>query len=335
MTASVGGSAGTRSRGAGGVEFGIYLPQVALEFESMVGRALECERLGLDSFWLFDHLYTPGAPAAPSFEGWTLATALLARTSRLRLGHLVTCNTFRHPALLAKMATTLDVISGGRLEFGIGSGSYEQEHREAGLPWGTPGERADRLAEALDIITQMFEQPVTTYSGRYYDVHDLPNVPQPVQRPRPPVHIGGAGPKRTLPLVARYADVWNVPTYALDRLDELNRAMDAECERIGRDPASLRRSVEGVLAIAGAGQVDEAVALARRRYGQPGYGLDAGGFTGTPARVTDRIAELVDAGFTSFVFITHDRASTETLELLAGEVLPCFPRPAPAGRPAT
>src|SRR5579884_617920 len=286
-----------------GVQFGIYLPQVGMSFEDVLARALECERLGYDSFWLFDHLYSPGQPTVPSYEGFTLATALLARTSALRVGHLVLCNNFRHPALLAKMLTTLDVISGGRVEVGIGSGSVEREHLEAGIAWGPMAERSARLQEALEILTRMFAGPATTFEGDHYRVADLPNVPGPVQQPRPPIHIGGAGPKRTLPLVARYADVWNVPTYALDRLDELGRQVDAACERVGRDPATLVRSVEAVLAIA------------------PEDGLDAGGFAGTPAQVTERVGELVAAGFSSFVFITHDRAGSDTLQLFAEEVM--------------
>ena len=304
--------------------FGIYLPQVALGFEQVLDRALECERLGFDSLWLYDHLYSPGQPDKPSLEAWTLATALLARTSRLRVGQLVLCNNFRHPALLAKMATTLDVISGGRLEFGLGSGSVEEEHRQAGIEWGSARTRSERLGEALEIITRMFTGTVTTYEGRHYQVRDLPSLPPPVQQPGPPVHIGGAGPKFTLPLVARYADVWNVPTYALDRVTELTAALDAECEKIGRDPATIRRSIEAVLAIAPPDKLDDALALARRRYGWPGFGLDAGGFAGPPAKVADRIAELAEAGFSSFVFFTHDRASTETLELFATEIMPRF-----------
>lgn len=308
-----------------GVEFGIYLPQAALGFEDILGRALEVERLGYDALWLYDHLYAPGLPRVPSLEAWTLATALLARTSRLRVGHLVSCNNFRHPAVLAKMAATLDVISGGRLEFGIGSGSVALEHEQAGLPWGPPGERSERLGESLEIITRMWAGPAgTTWEGKHYAVRDLPGLPAPVQRPRPPVHVGGAGPTFTLPLVARYADVWNVPTYALDRMEQLSAALDAECERIGRDPASIRRSVEAVLVIAPPSELEGALARARRHYGDPGFGLDAGGLAGTPAQVTGRIGELVDAGFSSFVFFTHDRASTPTLELFAEEVMPRF-----------
>jgi F420-dependent oxidoreductase-like protein len=310
------------------VEFGIYLPQLALDYDTLLDRALAVEALGYDSFWMYDHLTAPGMPDAPSFEAWTAATALLAQTTRLRVGHLVLCNNFRHPALLAKMATSLDVISGGRLELGLGSGSIEAEHLEAGLPWGTMRERSERFGEALEIITRMFAAPRTTFEGKYYSVHDLANVPPPVQQPRPPIHIGGAGPKLTLPLVAKYADAWNVPTYALDRMKELNHALDEECEKIGRDPATIRRSIESVLVVAPAAGLDDALALAHRRFGGEGFGLEAGGFMGTPAQITDRVGELMEVGFSSFVFFTHDRAKDATLQLFAEEVM-CHFRPLP------
>lgn len=305
-------------------QFGIYLPQVAIDVEKLVDRAIESERAGFTSFWLFDHLYAPGMPDVPSYDGWALATALLARTSRLRVGHLVSCNNFRHPAVLAKMATTVDVISGGRLEFGLGSGSVELEHEQAGLPWGPMRERSQRLGEALEIVTQMFASPRTTFEGQHYVVRDLPNVPPPVQQPRPPIHVGGISRTHTLPLVAKYADVWNVPTYALDDIEAHSRALDEECERLGRDPATITRSVEAVLAMSTADRLDETLAVARRRYGGPGWGLEEGGFLGTPDRVTDRIAALAERGFSSFIFMTHDRARTETLELFAAEVMSKF-----------
>jgi alkanesulfonate monooxygenase SsuD/methylene tetrahydromethanopterin reductase-like flavin-dependent oxidoreductase (luciferase family) len=306
------------------VTFGIYVPQLAMSADGLVGRALDCERLGFSSLWLYDHLYGPGLPDVDAFEGWTLATTLLARTTLLRVGHLVNCNNFRHPALLGKMATSLDVLSGGRLEFGIGSGSYEEEHHQAGIEWGSVRERTERLGEALEIITQMFSSPRTTFAGKHYTVTDLPNLPAPVQQPRPPIHIGGAGKTMTLPLVARFADVWNVPTYALDSLDELSAVLDAECERVGRDPAEITRSVEAVLATATPDKLDAAIATAQRRYGGPGFGLEEGGFVGPPSQIVDRVGELADKGFSSFIFLTHDRASTETLELVAAEIVPQF-----------
>lgn len=306
------------------VKFGIYLAQLAMSADEITSRALDCERLGFDSLWLFDHLYGPGFPDRDAFEGWTLAATLLARTSRLRVGHLVNCNNFRHPAVLGKMATSLDVLSGGRLDFGIGSGSYEPEHHQAGLQWGSARDRSERLEEALEIITRMFASPTTTFAGKHYSVEDLPNLPPPVQQPRPPIHIGGAGRKLTLPLVARFADVWNVPTYALGQLDELSAVLDEECDRIGRDPREITRSIEAVLATAAPDTLDGAISVAQRRYGGPGFGLEDGGFVGPPSQIVDRVGELVEKGFSTFIFMTHDRASTETLELFANEVTPHF-----------
>jgi alkanesulfonate monooxygenase SsuD/methylene tetrahydromethanopterin reductase-like flavin-dependent oxidoreductase (luciferase family) len=307
------------------IQFGVYLPQVSFTRQEVIDRTLSAEELGFDSLWLYDHLYSPGQPDLPSLEGWTLATYLLAHTSRLRVGHLVLCNTFRHPALLAKMAATLDVLSEGRLELGIGSGSVATEHLQSGLPWGSPGERAERLGEALEILTRMFAGSPVTFSGAHYEVSELPSLPHPVQRPRPPIHVGGVGPLRTLPLVARYADVWNIPTYGLSGWEESGRVLDAACEAIGRDPSTLRRSQEAVLVLAPDGPaLETARAQAARRYGAPGWGLDAGGFVGTPAMVAERIALMVDKGISTFVFFTHDRADRRTLELFADRVMPEF-----------
>ena len=308
-----------------GVDFGIYVPQLAMSYPDLRDRALECEALGFHSFWLMDHLYGPELPDRPSFEGWTLATALLAQTTSLRVGHLVLSATFRHPALLAKMATTLDVISNGRLELGIGSGSYPPEHERAGIPWGSFRERSELLGESLAILTAMFEQPTTTYAGEHFTLTDMPNLPAPVQQPRPPIHVGGIGERYTLPLVARYADVWNVPTYALGEFEAKRAALVKECELIGRDPSEIRISHEAVLVIAkDRAEVDAARAIAERRFGGEGFGLHAGGYIGTPDEVADVIAERVDQGVTLFVFFTHDRAEAATLKLFADEVMPRF-----------
>jgi alkanesulfonate monooxygenase SsuD/methylene tetrahydromethanopterin reductase-like flavin-dependent oxidoreductase (luciferase family) len=307
------------------VEFGVYIPQLAFGYDDVLSRAQLCEQLGIDAFWIFDHLYGPGLPDVPALEGWTLATALLAQTTSLRVGHLVVNNNFRHPALLAKMATTLDVISGGRLDLGIGSGSYEAEHHEGGFPWGSAKERSERLGEALEILTKMFANERTTFEGEHYQLKELPNLPRPVQVPRPPIHVGGVGERYTVPLVARFADVWNVPTYGLGRWEQVSSVLDAECERIGRDPASLRRSLEAVLVLApDDASLVGARSLAERRHRGPAWGLEEGGFIGTPSSVVDRIGEQVDKGVSMFVFFTHDRGEPDTLQLLAEEVLVHF-----------
>jgi F420-dependent oxidoreductase-like protein len=304
------------------LQFGVYVPQLAFAYDDILGRARHAEELGFDSFWCFDHLYGPDLPATPAFEGWTLATALLAQTTRLRVGHMVLCATFRHPAVLGKMATTLDVISGGRLNLGIGSGSYEPEHDRAGIPWGTLAERSAILEETLEILTQMFANELTTFEGTHFQLHDFPNLPPPAREPRPPIYVGGGGEKRTLPLVARYADVWNVPTYALGEIDRKLDVLAAECERIGRDPSTIRRSLEAVMVIApDDASLAEARAKGERRFPGPGWGLHEGGYVGTPNAIVDRIGEHVEAGITEFIFFLYDRAAPATLELLASDVL--------------
>ena len=307
------------------IDFGIYVPQLAYGYDDMLARAKLCEELGFRSFWLFDHLYGPHLPTTDALEGWTLATALLTQTTTLRVGHMVLCANFRHPALLGKMATTLDVISGGRIDIGLGSGSVEREHHEGGMPWGSFAERSERLGEVLEIVTQMLDHEVTTFSGKHFQVRDLPNLPRPVQSPRPPVWVGGSGQRHTVPLVARYADVWNAPTYGVGAIPETMAALDAECERIGRDPATLRRSLEAVLVTArDADGLAAATAVGERRFGGPGFGLHDGGFIGPPSVIVDRIGHYVDLGITSFIFFTFDRGGEDTLRLLAEEVLPHF-----------
>jgi alkanesulfonate monooxygenase SsuD/methylene tetrahydromethanopterin reductase-like flavin-dependent oxidoreductase (luciferase family) len=303
-------------------EIGVYLPQMGFTYEQILHRAQRCDDLGIDSLWLYDHLYAPGAPDYPSMEAWTLATALLSRTERIQVGHMVLCNQFRHPAVLAKMATTLDQISAGRLQLGIGSGSIEDEHQRVGLEWGTFRERSEKLGETLEILHQAFTNEVIDFTGKHFTVHDMPIKPGPVQQPRPPIVVGGVGEKYTLPLVARYADVWNVPTYALGELDHKVSALRSLCDEVGRDPSSIVLSVEAVMALAPDDAALPAVReLAEKRFGLPAFGLKEGGLVGTPPAIVDRLHELADLGFGQIVLFTHDRGSDETLELLASEVI--------------
>jgi alkanesulfonate monooxygenase SsuD/methylene tetrahydromethanopterin reductase-like flavin-dependent oxidoreductase (luciferase family) len=295
---------------------------MAFSYQDVLHRALRCEELGIGSMWLYDHMYGPGAPEIPSLEAWTLATALLSRTERLRIGHMVLCNQFRHPAVLAKMATTLDQISAGRLELGIGSGSIEDEHNRMGLDWGTFRERSERLGETLQILGQAFADGNIHFEGAHYTVRDMPIIPGPVQRPRPPIIVGGVGEKYTLPLVARYADVWNVPTYALGELEHKLSVLRSHCDAIGRDPASIVLSIEAVMALApDAASLPKAREVAERRFGGRGFGLVDSGLIGTPDAIVDRLNELQELGFQQVVLFTHDRASDDTLELLASTVI--------------
>lgn len=304
------------------LDVGVYVPQIGFTYEQILHRALRCEQLGIGSLWLYDHLYGPGAPGLPSLEAWTLATALLARTSTLRVGHLVLCNQFRHPALLAKMATTLAHVAPGRFALGLGSGSIEDEHRRAGLVWDSFAARTARLDETLTILRQAFDEGVVDFTGEHYAVRELPVTPQTAGDARPPVVVGGVGEKYTLPLVARHADVWNVPTYALGELEHKVAVLRSLCAQIGRDPESIVMSVEAVLALASDdAALPDVRRLAEKRFGASGFGLREAGLIGTAPQIVDRLNALRALGFGQVALFTHDRASDQTLDLLATEVI--------------
>lgn len=290
----------------GGVWFGVFLPQLRMSFDTILERTLAAEAVGFDSVWLMDHLAAPAAPEWDTLEGWTLAAGLATRTKRIRLGHLVTCDPFRPPAVLAKMAATLDVLSNGRLELGLGWGSVDDELRTFGIEAGPPAERAARLRETLEILPRMFAGEPFDHAGRHYRLEGAIGRPVPVQSPIP-VHVGGAGPKLTMPLVREFADWWNCPSYAADRLGELRPLA-------GSARVSVQHPV-GLSAAAGdRGEVDEVVT---RRFGSWG-----GVVTGTPAEVADALAADVALGARGFVLQFHDFGTTATLERFMGEVAP-------------
>jgi F420-dependent oxidoreductase-like protein len=304
------------------IEFGVYLPQLKFSFDEIRHRVQTAERLGYDGVSFYDHFYTPGLPDVPAFEAWTIVSALAAVTQRIRLGHLVLCNPFRHPALLAHMAISLDVISNGRLDLGIGSGSYPREFEEYGVRYATFRERAEQLDEALQVIKLMFTQTRSSFEGKHYTLKDAPSPLRPIQRPYPRITIGGGGEKFTLPLVARHADMWNCPTYSLAEFHQKFAVLQRECEKIGRDPATLRISEEAVLVIAESeAALPATLEFAKRRHGAKDWGLEAGGYIGAPERLVEHILGKVAQGITHFSFFFHDRATPESLELFATRVM--------------
>ncbi len=195
--------------------------------------------------WLFDH-FSPiqGSLDGPCFEGWTLLAALAAQTSRLRLGLMVTGNTYRHPAILAHMAATVDVISNGRLDFGIGAGWNEYEHTSMGIPLYAPGERIRRLGEACEIIRQLWTQHLTDFEGRYYQLKEARCEPKPIQKPYPPFVIGGSGEQLTLRVVAQYADIWNAMPATVEDFRHKLDVLHGHCAAVGRDPQEITLSVQ-------------------------------------------------------------------------------------------
>jgi alkanesulfonate monooxygenase SsuD/methylene tetrahydromethanopterin reductase-like flavin-dependent oxidoreductase (luciferase family) len=216
-------------------------------YADLVARWRECEALGFDSLWLPDHFVPTFRPDLPLFEAWTLLAALATATTRVRIGVLVSCNTFRHPALLAKQAATVDHVAGGRLELGIGVGWVEFEHRLFGLRYPDDAERVAMFREAVEIVDALLRNDVVTYDGAHYRLRDAPFRPAPVQQPRPPLTLAAHGPKM-LRVIAPYADRWN-SMGTPEELRERGAILDDACAAIGRDPRDILRSVLYVPAI--------------------------------------------------------------------------------------
>jgi len=288
---------------------GLFLPQMRMTFDQVEARVRAAEELGFHSAWFMDHLAPPAAPQHDMLEGWTTASAIAARTSTIRLGHLVLCGPFRHPALLAKMASTLDVISGGRLDLGIGWGSVPDELRRYGFGDERPALKAARLVETLEIMEAFFTGEPVTYEGEHFTVTDA------VQRPRPlngrvPIHVGGAGPKLTMPIVRDHADWWNCPCYAVEQFDELRL----------RAGERIRVSIQHPIAVAPSSAArEETVALLERRFGAWG-----GLVGGTPDEVAAALRKEVDIGVELFILQFADFGTPESMKLFVEEVLPAL-----------
>lgn len=199
----------------------------------------------LSGGWLFDHFLPINTEDVhgPCFEGWTALAFLAGRTRRLRLGLMVSSITYRHPALIANMAATLDVASGGRLDLGLGAGWFETEHRAYGLDFPPVGERLGALDEACEVIHRLLTEPVVTHQGRFYTLQEARCEPKPLQQPRVPLVVGGGGERRTLRTVARWADHWNFPGREPDELRRKLEILAGHCAVVGRDPAEIHTSV--------------------------------------------------------------------------------------------
>jgi alkanesulfonate monooxygenase SsuD/methylene tetrahydromethanopterin reductase-like flavin-dependent oxidoreductase (luciferase family) len=199
--------------------------------------------LGFDSAWDCDHLIQPSRPDGPYFEAWTLLAGLAVVTSRIRIGVLVACNTFRHPSVLAKQVVTLDHLSNGRLDFGLGAGWYEPEHPMFGVDFPSPAERMARFREAVELCDQLLRNDTSSYDGHFYTTRAAVMRPRPFQQPRPPFVLAAHGPKM-LRIVAQYADTWN-SFGTVDEMRQRNAILDEHCAVLGRDPTTIVRSLYG------------------------------------------------------------------------------------------
>lgn len=308
----------------GKIDFGVVLRQQKIEFEEIRDAAVLCDGLGYDSVWLYDHLLGQGGLDLDIYEAWTLMSALSTVTVNVRLGAMVLCSSFRPPALLAKMASTLDVISGGRLEFAIGAGWFEPEYRAYGYDFPDARTRIEELAEAVTIIKAMWTEEKPGFDGRYYRIKDAYCNPKPVQKPHPPVIIGGSGEKYLLRAVAMLADEWNCPATHAEAYERKMSVLGSHCAEIGRDPDEIRVSQQTVCVLARSeSELPEKLEKAQRRYGFFG---DIGkiGIVGTPARCIEKIRENERKGITKYTIFFSDVMNPETLTLFANEVMPAF-----------
>jgi len=225
------------------VRFGLDISQHQLTWDELVSRARLAEDAGLDGVWVFDHftaLY--GDPRGPCLEAWTLLAGLARETSSVRLGTMVTGMTHRHPSVLAAEVVTVDHLSDGRVECAVGAAWNEQEHRQMGIPFPPVAERMDRLEEGVQALRHLFTEDDVTFDGRYVRVDHASYRPRPVQRPHPPIWIGGTGPRRTLPIAGRWADVWHGWADDAAQLAEMHAIVDRAAEEAGRDPSAILRA---------------------------------------------------------------------------------------------
>lgn len=255
-------------------------------WDEILSTARHAEATGWDDIYVADHFMPDDEDTSgPMHEAWTLTGALSAAVPRVGIGVLVSGNTYRHPAVLAKMATTADHVSGGRIILGLGAGWQENEHRAYGLEYSTLKGRLDRLEEACEVITSLTSRPQTTFTGEHYQLVDAPLEPKPVQ-PALPLLIGGDGEKRTLRIAARFAQRWN--TWGTpEHLRHKNDVLDRHCADLGRDPSEISRSAQGLLFL-----MDDEAAAARMRDRE----LDMPMLVGTPEQLVDAVAAYREAG---------------------------------------
>ncbi|MBV9230590.1 MAG: LLM class flavin-dependent oxidoreductase [Chloroflexi bacterium] len=274
----------------------------ARQFKETVRQQVELIHDHIDSLWCVDHVQFGDMPL---LEGWTALTYLAAQYPELQLGHMVLCQSFRNPALLAKMGATLQYLSGGRFILGIGAGWHEEEYRAYGYDFPPPRVRTEQLAEALQIVKALWSQEQVTFQGKHSSVNAAYCEPKP--EPIPPIVVGGKG-NRMLQLVARYADGWNTPWLSVEDYRQKLAVFEQECHKIGRDPSQIRRGWFGWSTCVAT--KEEASTLTGR------------GLLGTPDQIAAQLQAYIDLGVNSFVLGNNDLSDVTTTELLAKEVLP-------------
>jgi F420-dependent oxidoreductase-like protein len=312
------------------VNFGVFLPFYAFEFgekntspsfNRVRDVVLECERLGYHSVWLDDHLMFGKRPI---LECWTTLATLSSLTTRIRLGTMVLCSSFRNPALLAKMAATLDVISGGRLEFGIGAGVQKEEHIAYGLPFPEAKIRIERMKETVEIIKKMWTEEKTSYEGKHYEINEAICEPKPVQKPHPPITIGGGGEKLTLKVTAQYADRYDFGYLpSLELYKHKLEVLENYCRAVGRNPQEIEKSCwPGGQVLIARDQKELGEKLLQRKPKRVTIGdFEKLNLVGTPDDCLKKLQPYADLGVTHFMLFFGDLPSLDGLRLFAASVM--------------
>jgi F420-dependent oxidoreductase-like protein len=293
------------------------------------------EALGFESLWRSDHFFSlMGQSDRDALETWASLVEVAGRSRRLRFGPLVCSMTFRHPALLARMAAAVDSLSGGRLVLGVGAGWNVPEHEAFGIPFPSLKQRMDDLEDGIEVIKALFTGEKVSYSGRRFSLKDAQMRPAPAQRPHPPLLVGGGGEKRTLRIVARHADEWNAVALTPDAYRAKSAVLAQHCAAVGRDPATIRRSMMCAFIIGRDG-----AELRRRVEGlqrvltpmstQPADAVpeamrQRGWLVGTPEEVVGQLKSLAEAGVERVMLQHHNQTDDAVLELIAQEIVPAF-----------
>lgn len=302
------------------MRFSIW-PSAAQPWEDIRDTAAHCEQTGWDAVYFADH-FMPNGPGPDALDGdtlecWSVIAALAASVPRIQLAPLVTSVTFRHPAVLAKIAAAVDQVSHGRLTLGVGAGWQQNEHASYGIALGTVRERLDRFEEAVQILRSMLSQPRTTFGGQHFRLQDAPNQPAPVQG-RMPLLIGGRGERRTMLIAARYADEWNSWTTP-ELLAHKVSVLRAHCEQVGRDPREIRVSTQALLYLS-----TDQEWLRDQRQAEPGSPV----IVGTPGEVADVVARYREAGADELIIPDSTLGSMarkkDTCDLFMQEVAAAF-----------
>ena len=298
-------------------------PQQGATYDQLLAVARLAEELGFDAFFRSDHyLNMGGTPGPGSTDAWVTLAAIARETSRIRLGTLVTPVTFRLPGLLAIQVAQADVMSGGRIELGLGAGWYEAEHTAYGIPFPPTGARFEMLEEQLAIVTGLWTTPIGemfAFDGKHYQLADSPALPKPAQQPHPPIIIGGGGPKRTPRLAAQFADEFNLAFRDVSDFRDASDRVRAACERVGRDPATMQYTAAQVVCV---GRDEAEVQRRAQAIGRAADELREHGAAGTPAEAVARIHTFAAAGAETMYLQVLDLDDLDHLRLIAAEVAP-------------